>query len=224
MTADGVRNQLKERRRERERDLSRQDILAAAERVFSSDGFDAATMEAIAAAAGFSVGSLYNFFPSKTDLCRNVIENILAEMVAQLDLLTAKDGAASALRAFVRIRVQDIERHWGFFKMMAAGGIGGGKGDGSVPIHALFDQFHRTLIDRLTTLIGALPRADDPDADDPVTVALAVDGFVLAASRYWSHQAPKARLCDKLPMIERMALRIAGVSGIKLQDGEAKTL
>jgi AcrR family transcriptional regulator len=58
MTADGVRNHLKERRRERERDLSRQDILAAAERVFSSDGFDAATMEAIAAAAGFSVGSL----------------------------------------------------------------------------------------------------------------------------------------------------------------------
>ncbi|MEI8354466.1 MAG: hypothetical protein WCG22_08180, partial [Lentisphaerota bacterium] len=60
--------------------------------------------------------------------------------------------------------------------------------------------------------------------DDPVTVALAVDGFVLAASRYWSHQAPEARLCDKLPMIERMALRIAGVSGIKLQDCEAKTL
>jgi AcrR family transcriptional regulator len=218
MTASVARHHLKERRRERERDLSRQDILSAAERVFSADGFDAATMEAIAAAAGFSVGSLYNFFSSKADLCRNVIENILAELVAQLDLLTAKDGAASALRAFVRIRVQDIERHRGFFKMMAAGGLGGGKGDGCVPIHALFDQFHRTLIDRLTTLIGALPRADDPDADDPVTVALAVDGFVLAASRYWSHQAPETHLHDQLPMIERMALRIAGVSGIKLQD------
>ncbi len=224
MAANGVRHHLKERRRERERDLSRQDILAAAERVFSSDGFDAATMEAIAAAAGFSVGSLYNFFANKAELCRNVIEDILAEMVAQLDPLTATDGAAAALRKFVRIRVEDIERHRGFFKMMAAGGIGGGKGDGDVPIHALFARFHRALIDRLAALISALPRVDDPAAEDPVTVALAIDGFVLAVSRYWSHQTPEARLCDRLPMIERMALRIAGVSGIKLQDCEAEAL
>ncbi|MBM4163955.1 MAG: TetR/AcrR family transcriptional regulator [Lentisphaerae bacterium] len=221
MTASAARHHLKERRRERERDLSRQDILSAAERVFSAEGFDAATMEAIAAAAGFSVGSLYNFFASKADLCRNVIEDILADMVAQLDPLTATDGAAPALRAFVRIRVQDIERHRGFFKVMASGGIGGGKGDYGVPIHALFARFHGALIDRLAALIGALPRTDEPDAEDPVTVALAVDGFVLAASRYWSHQAPETQLRDKLPMIERMALRIAGVSGINLQDCEA---
>jgi AcrR family transcriptional regulator len=224
MTAERVRHHLKERRRKRERDLSRQDILAAAERVFSAEGFDSATMEAIAEAAGFSVGSLYNFFSSKADLCRNVIENILAAMLAQLDPLTAADGAAAVLRTFVRIRVQDMERHRGFFKMMAAGGIGGGKGDGAVPIHALFARFHQALIDRLAALIGTLPRDDDAEADDPVTVALAIDGFVLAACRYWSHQAPRARLCDKLPMIERMALRIAGVSGIKLQDCEADRL
>lgn len=206
MKADGNRQELKERRRERERDLSRQDILSAAERVFSASGFDAATMEAIAAEAGFSVGSLYNFFANKAELCRQVLEGIFREMVERFDTLDAGDGAASALRAYVRARVEDIERHRGFFKMLAAGGIGG-KRDGDVPIHALFVRFHAALIDRLAALITATGAAGDA-----VTLALAVDGFVIAASRYWSHQQPGAGLRAQLPAIERMALRIAGLT------------
>ncbi len=209
MTADGNRQQLKERRRKRERDLSRQDILSAAERVFSVSGFEAATMEAIAAEAGFSVGSLYNFFANKAELCGQVLEGIFGEMVERFDTLDAGSGAASALRAYVRARLEDIERHRGFFKMLTAGGIGG-KREGDVPIHALFIRFHAALIDRLAALITATCGAGG--ADDPVTLALAVDGFVIAASRYWSHQRPGAGLRGKLPAIERMALRIVGVA------------
>ena len=46
----------------------RQAILKAAERVFDAQGYAAATMEAIAEAAGVSKGSLYNYFESKRDL------------------------------------------------------------------------------------------------------------------------------------------------------------
>jgi len=213
MNADATRQHLKKQRRDRERDLCRQDILSAAERVFSAAGFEAATMEAIAVEAGFSVGSLYNFFANKDDICRNVIEDIFGEMAARLAPLDASDGSSDALRAFVRIRMEDIERHRGFFKMLVAGGLACSKDPGNVPIHAQFVRFHTALITRLAEVIAALKSGDDAGGEDPVIVALAVDGFVLAASRYWSNQDPSAPLCDKLPIIERMALRIAGASG-----------
>ena len=40
-------------------------LLAAADRVFVARGYDAATMTEIAAEAGASIGSLYQFFPTK---------------------------------------------------------------------------------------------------------------------------------------------------------------
>ncbi len=43
-------------------------LLAAAERVFVARGYDAATMTEIAADAGASIGSLYQFFPTKMSL------------------------------------------------------------------------------------------------------------------------------------------------------------
>lgn len=51
-----------QRRRGRERVAS---LLKAGEEVFAEKGFDAATMTEIAARAGASIGSLYQFFPTK---------------------------------------------------------------------------------------------------------------------------------------------------------------
>ena len=62
-------------RRDREREQHRVDILDAAERVFVRDGF-ATKIESIAKAAEYSVGSLYNFFPSKEELFKNVLLRI----------------------------------------------------------------------------------------------------------------------------------------------------
>ena len=79
-------------RRDREREQHRVDILDAAERVFVRDGF-ATKIESIAKAAEYSVGSLYNFFPSKEELFKNVllrisqlrtesVEKVLPELLA----------------------------------------------------------------------------------------------------------------------------------------------
>ncbi len=65
-------------------------LLAAAAAVFAGRGYDAATMTEIAERAGASIGSLYQFFPTKT---------LLAEAlhVGQLDALSAViDGLAAA--------------------------------------------------------------------------------------------------------------------------------
>ena len=61
------RRAVKERRQE-ERRLRRDAILAAAKRVYSAKGFLGATIEDIAAEARVSVGTIYLYYKSKEDL------------------------------------------------------------------------------------------------------------------------------------------------------------
>jgi AcrR family transcriptional regulator len=58
----------RDQRRRRARELSREQILDAAEEVFARKGFHDSTVKEIAAAAEFSVGGVYSFFPEKDDL------------------------------------------------------------------------------------------------------------------------------------------------------------
>jgi len=53
----------------------RQELLAAAARVFEQHGYAATTIDAIAAAANVSKGSVYNYFPSKDALFEAVFEH-----------------------------------------------------------------------------------------------------------------------------------------------------
>ncbi len=48
-------------------------LLDAAQQVFAQDGFDAATMTEIAARAGASIGSLYQYFPTKEHVADAVL-------------------------------------------------------------------------------------------------------------------------------------------------------
>ena len=54
-------------RRERERQLRRQAMLAAALAVFAEKGFDGATVDEIAERAEFGKGTIYNYFPDGKD-------------------------------------------------------------------------------------------------------------------------------------------------------------
>ncbi|MFD0852230.1 TetR family transcriptional regulator, partial [Actinomadura adrarensis] len=65
---------------------TRQRLLDAAARVFSEHGYSAGTTNRIAAAAGHSIGSLYQYFPNK--------DAILAELVG----------------AHVRAGIESVER------------------------------------------------------------------------------------------------------------------
>jgi AcrR family transcriptional regulator len=57
-------------------------LKAAAEAVFAEQGYEAATMTAIAKAAGAPIGSLYQFFPSKEVLALTLMQQYLEEAAA----------------------------------------------------------------------------------------------------------------------------------------------
>jgi len=83
---------VKEPRRVPAQERSRQRferIFDAAATVFADQGFEAATMEAIAAKAETSIGSVYQFFPNKAALFNAIAARYREKVKELFDLLTA---------------------------------------------------------------------------------------------------------------------------------------
>lgn len=62
-------------------------LLEAASAEFADKGFEATTMTAIAARAQSSIGSLYQFFPTKEQVAATLLEQYVGELEAVLDRL-----------------------------------------------------------------------------------------------------------------------------------------
>jgi AcrR family transcriptional regulator len=58
------------------------DILGAARKLFASEGFDAASIDDIAAKAGVAKGAVYHHFESKEEIFTRVLEDVQAEIAA----------------------------------------------------------------------------------------------------------------------------------------------
>src|SRR5437764_62718 len=71
--------------RDRIREVTQDTILKAAEEVFAEEGVHAARMETIAAKAGVSVGTLYNYFTDKNTLFFGLLEARHDELLALMD-------------------------------------------------------------------------------------------------------------------------------------------
>src|SRR6266487_4283039 len=71
-------------RRDEQRQLTRSQLLDAAERVFARDGFRGASIHAIAAEAGYSHGAIYSNFNGKEDLFLVLVEERIDARLARV--------------------------------------------------------------------------------------------------------------------------------------------
>jgi len=78
---------------ERRRALTRSHLLDAAARVFARQGFDGASIDDIAAAAGFTKGAVYSNFKNKEDLFLALMDRRTDEQIAAVQ--TTLDAATS---------------------------------------------------------------------------------------------------------------------------------
>lgn len=72
---------------------TRKKLISAAARIFACDGFEAARLEEIAAAAGYTRGALYANFKDKEDLFFALLEDWIGERVSELDELLRKEAS-----------------------------------------------------------------------------------------------------------------------------------
>ena len=82
------------RRTKQQSERTRQDILAAARKVFARQGVTRTTFEEIAASAGVTRGAIYWHFADKTELFFAMREQVAVPMIDQIDLaLLHADGS-----------------------------------------------------------------------------------------------------------------------------------
>ena len=126
-------------------------ILAATKKVLVKDGYEAASTNRVAEVAGVSIGSLYQYFPSKAALVSALIERHLARMFEVLEITAQRGGTASveeAARTVIRA-------------VFAA--------------HRVNPRLHRVLLEQMPRL----GKGDDVDAFERRTQAI-IEAFLLA--------------------------------------------
>ena len=75
------------RKRKGEGEQSRQEILAAAKKLFVEEGYDATTIRRIAACVGISSTALYVYFRDKDAILREICNETFAALIQKLDAL-----------------------------------------------------------------------------------------------------------------------------------------
>ncbi len=100
----------REQRRLLQQDLSRAQLLDAAEEVFGAKGFHETTLKEIADLAEFSVGSVYSFFDNKDDLFLNVFLRRGSQFLP--GMRATAEGAGSPLETLHALADYEV----GFFR------------------------------------------------------------------------------------------------------------
>jgi AcrR family transcriptional regulator len=96
-------------------------ILEAAEAVFAEEGASAAT-DAVAARAGVAIGTVFRHFPTKPDLLKAVVMNLLDRLVAKADAMV-RDRDVHALFEFCGLVMSAGAAHRAVFNRLAETGV-----------------------------------------------------------------------------------------------------
>jgi AcrR family transcriptional regulator len=137
-------------------------VLKAAAQVFSRRGYAGATTNHIAEQAGVSIGSLYEYFPSKDALLVALVDQHMREGEAVLARAAAEVGARpvsldAAIRrlvhAMVELHTRDRNLHRVLFE------------EAPLPreLRKLLDDVETRTTDRIEALIRVTPEVDVPN-------------------------------------------------------------
>ncbi|MFA5338522.1 MAG: TetR/AcrR family transcriptional regulator [Candidatus Omnitrophota bacterium] len=108
-------------RRERDRQLRRSDIFAAAEHIFALKGYHKATIRDIAKEAQYATGTVYLHFKDKDELYRSLFTEKLKGMLSVVEekMASAKDSKGK-LGVFVRESLAYFEENLDFFRIFVS--------------------------------------------------------------------------------------------------------
>ncbi len=84
--------------------------LESIRQAFAEKGFDGASMQDLARAAGMSVGNFYRYFPSKAAIVQAMCAYDLAEIQKEFSQILASDDPMAALRAGILVHLADGEQ------------------------------------------------------------------------------------------------------------------
>lgn len=141
--------------RARQKEKRKQAIMAAAARLFQAKGFDAASMEDIAAAAELSVGTVYNYFKSKAEICLAIYQADRDLVHAATDRIIA-NPPADPIQAICRMMETDFETEIGFMDRAAWSALFGAAFTDQSSLSNAFVSDELMRVDQFRILLGVL--------------------------------------------------------------------
>jgi AcrR family transcriptional regulator len=128
---------------------NREEVLAAARRVFLERGYAGASLDAIADEAGFSKGVVYSQFDSKGDLFMALLERRIADRAAQNEAIAKRSRGLEGMRALLRAARHDSEAEAGWALLLLEFRVHAAR---DPALNRRYAAAHRRTIDGLAAL------------------------------------------------------------------------
>ncbi|GJL60890.1 MAG: fatty acid metabolism regulator protein [Nitrospirales bacterium] len=203
-------------RKQREYEARREEILLAAERKFSQNGFFKTSMAEIAEAAQFAMGTVYRFFKSKEDIYISLVEVKVEELLRLLEEATQSGlSAPEKLRAVIQVKLAFADQNRAFFRIYVSEWSGF-----EWTVKSAFGDrvWKRYLaqIDLVANLIKEGIKTGEFRKVNPKDTSLAFHGMLNSTIYLWILQSgPKESLVDKGKWLGSLLLDGLGASTLK---------
>ena len=128
---------------------AKEEILKTSRVLIQQNGWEAVNIRAVAAACGVSVGCIYNYFGSKTELVSAAVESIWSDIFRHPDDPAVFEDTLSCIRWMYRQMEYGSEQYPGFFTHHALGFVRQDTADGKQQMR----QTWQHILDALTMVL-----------------------------------------------------------------------
>lgn len=188
----------------------RAQLLSAAQRVFSANGYHAAAMDEIAEQAGVSKPVLYQHFPGKLDLYIALLESHVDELVGRVEqALQSTTDNKLRVQAAVGAFFEFVSNDAGAFRMVFESDL---RGEPSV--QKAVDRATDASVDAITDTITADAGLDEAKAR---LLAVGLVGLSQVSARFWLAHHSTMSQEDAVALTATLAWRGIG-AGFPLQQ------
>lgn len=180
-------------------------LLAAAERVFSRDGFSASRIVDITKEAGLSQGSFYTYFTSKEDIFRVTAHELVETIYAAMTVTDGGTTPAASISAANRRYFEVYSEHVGMLSVIEQ------VATFNPEMRELRLDLRRRFMGRLTAMIERIAHDRPQDALDPHIAANALGGMIDNFAFVWFVLGEEFDKEAALQTLDEIWLRTLGV-------------
>lgn len=197
----------KAKRKQRECNLRRAEILEQAVKIFAAKGFHNTTMAEIARASGFAVGSIYLLFDSKEQLYTEMLTEKLNMMYSGIRKLVAKElDIVRKIEMMAISQFHFVEKNAEFCSIFIRGDHLSLSG-GSIELRKRMMTDYAAHISFVEAVMSEGIRTGILKGMDPCMMAAALAGIINSCASRWLTMTERTSLMDHIPFVVDIFLK-----------------
>jgi AcrR family transcriptional regulator len=215
-------NMEKSKRKEKEFNFRRSEILLEAEKIFAAKGFFSTTVADIAQASGYAVGTLYQFFQSKEDLYMTIVDEKMDRMYRGMcSAVEQQDEPLEKIRTLIHFYFQFVENNLDFCNLFFRGDTAS-LSYGSKSLRCRMFEEHIKQAKFIEDIISESIDKKVLMALDAHTVSFTLSGMIRGVIFDWMMTTRNTPLVDKTSFV--LQLFLYGVIMVERDEkGEIRT-